>query len=210
MKVPVYNSTAKKVKDIEIPDDIYGAEVNDKVLAQYIYIYLSNQRQGNANTKTKAEVRGGGKKPFNQKGTGRARAGSIRSPIWVGGGRAHGPTNAVNYTLATTKKFRRSALRSALSKLVSSDKLNVIEKIEINGEKPLTKQALDLMDKFKIEKKTLVVTMDKNEDLLKATDNLKNIKVAVANEVNVYDILNSGKLLIEEAAVEFINNRARK
>lgn len=210
MLLPIYNQKAKKVKDVEVSDEIFGTEVNDKVLSQYVYSYLSNQREGNANTKTKAQVRGGGKKPFAQKGTGRARAGSIRSPIWSGGGRAHGPKSNVNWKKATTKNFRAAALRSALSKLISSDKLKLIETLDITENKPLTKQALDISKNFGSPKKLTVITSEMRPVVLNAFANVAKHSVKLVDEVNVYDLLNGGEVLIEESALDSIKLRSRK
>jgi len=210
MVLPIYNQKAKKVKDLEVSDEIFGAEVSDAVLAQYVYTYLGNQREGNANTKTKAQVSGGGKKPFAQKGTGRARAGSIRSPIWSGGGRAHGPKSYVNWKGKTTKKFRAAALRSALSKLIIADKLKLIEKMEVSDSKPLTKQALDISKSFGNPKKMTVITSEMRPELINAFSNVDKHFVKMVDEVNVYDLLNGGEVLIEEGALDFIKQRSGK
>ena len=210
MVLPIYNQKAKKVKDVEVSDEIFGATINNSVLAQYVYTYLSNQREGNANTKTKAQVSGGGKKPFKQKGTGRARAGSTRSPIWSGGGRAHGPKNYVNWKKATTKKFRAVALRSALSKLLAGEKLRVIETLNVEESKPLTKQALDISTNFGNPKKMTVITSEMRPGLINAFSNIEKHFVKLVDEVNVYDLLNGGEVLIEESALEFIKLRSKK
>ncbi|MEO6728970.1 MAG: 50S ribosomal protein L4 [Candidatus Dojkabacteria bacterium] len=210
MLLPIYNQKAKKVKDVEVSDEIFGADVNDSVLSQYVYIYLSNQREGNANTKTKAQVRGGGKKPFAQKGTGRARAGSIRSPLWKGGGRAHGPKSYVNWSKKTTKQFRATALRSALSKLLAADKLKLIDKLDVVDSKPLTKQALDISTSFGNPKKMTVVTLEMRPELINAFSNIDRHFVKLVDEVNVYDLLNGGEVLIEEGALDFIKQRSKR
>ena len=205
MKADLYSQKAKKVGDVELSDSIFNAEVNNKVLAQYVYIYLSNQRQGNANTKDKSEVRGGGKKPFAQKGTGRARAGSTRSPIWSGGGVTHGPTSEVNWKRKTTKSFRKSAIKNALSKLNKESNLKVVDAIEVK-EGNLTKQALDIVKDFGNPKKITIVAGENNKNLINSFSNLKTANVIAANELNAYDILNSGILVIDQKALEFINN----
>lgn len=206
MKADLFNQKGKVVGDIEVRDDIFGKDVNEKVLAQYVYIYLSNQRQGNANTKNKAEVRGGGRKPWRQKGTGRARVGTIRSPIWRGGGVTHGPTSDVNWKKNTTKTFRRSAIANALSKMMKSNFVKFVDSIEVDEKKPLTKQALDIVNAFDNPKKITILTGDlENKSLPKSFSNLEKKSVKAVNELNAYDILNSGVLLIDQKALEFIN-----
>ena len=205
MKTDLHNQNAEKIGDIDLKDDIFQVEVNDKVLAQYVYIYLSNQRQGNANTKTKAEVRGGGKKPWKQKGTGRARAGTIRSPIWRGGGVTHGPTSDVNWTRKTTKSFRKSAIKNALSKVAKNESLKVVDTFNFDKEKSLTKQAVDIVSKFGQPKKILFVSGEKDQLLVNSFANLKKAKVLPVNELNPYNILNSGVLVLDQKALEFIN-----
>src|SRR5690606_3656947 len=145
MKAKVYNQKAEEVKSIELNDLVFNKDVNDKVLAQYTYIYLSNQRQGNANTKDKSEVRGGGKKPWRQKGTGRARAGSSRSPLWRGGGVTFGPTSNVNWKKLTTKAFRKNAMRNALSKVAKENLLKIVDEFKLDADKALTKQAVNII-----------------------------------------------------------------
>lgn len=210
MKLAVYNQKADKVKDIDVADSVFNADVSDTVLAQYIYVYLSNKRQSNANTKTKAEVSGGGRKPWKQKGTGRARVGSIRSPIWKGGGRAHGPSNEINWSMKTTKNFRKAALRSALSKLNSEKRLKFIEEIKLNTKDSLTKQALDIAQAFGNPKRLTIVTLEKNNELLNAFANINKYSVKLASDVNVYDLLNGGAVLMEEKALDYIKLRSEK
>ncbi|CAG1771971.1 partial 50S ribosomal protein L4, partial [uncultured bacterium] len=140
MNLPVFNQKAKKIEEIEVNDSVFNAPVNDKVLAQYVYVYLSNQRESNAHTKDRSEVRGGGKKPWKQKGTGRARVGSIRSPIWKGGGVTFGPTNQTNWKRKLTKSFKAAAFRNAFSKLNKAGLLNIIDGFEIK--EPSTKEAV--------------------------------------------------------------------
>jgi len=209
MKLPLYNQIAKEVGEVEVNDSIFASDVNDKILSQYVYIYLSNQRQSNAHTKTKAEVRGGGKKPFNQKGTGRARAGSSRSPLWKGGGVTFGPTNNINWKRKTTKSFRAAAFRNAFSKLQSNNLIKILEGVQINKEEALTKQALEMINNFENPKKLTIIAFEKNEDLLKSFANLKKNRVISVSELSVYDLLNGGKILIEQKALDYINKWAK-
>ncbi len=209
MKVDVFNQKNKKVSDIEVKDFTEDGKVNNKVLAQYIYIYQSNQRQGNAQTKDRSQVSGGGKKPFAQKGTGKARAGSIRSPIWRGGGITFGPTTGVNWKKKTTKNFRRSALQNAFSKAFKEDIVKIVDEIKFK-EGGLTKQALDVVQNFGNPKKLMIVTLDKNENVLNAFSNVKNAKIIMVNRLNPYELLASGTVLIEQKALDFINEKFNK
>ncbi len=209
MKLPVFNQKAKEVSEIEVNDSVFASKVNDKVLAQYVYSYLSNQREGNAQTKGRAEVRGGGKKPWNQKGTGRARAGSIRSPIWRGGGVTFGPTNQVNWKKKTTKSFRASAFRNAFSKLVNEGTLRIVDEVSVDEKKPLTKQAIDLAKNFDKAKKILVVAAEKKPALINSVANLKKSKVVLVSELNVYDLLTGGLVLFEQKALDYTNKWAK-
>lgn len=210
MKADLYNQKAEKVGSVDLSDSVFNAEVNDKVLAQYIYIYRSNQRQSTANTKNKAEVRGGGKKPWKQKGTGRARAGSSRSPIWRGGGVTHGPTADVNWKRKTTKSFRRSAFESAFSKVNKAESVKIVDQFQFDSEKALTKQAIDLVKNFGSPKKLTIVSGENNKDLVNSFSNLDKMNVVFVNELNPYTVLNSGMLLVDQKALEYINKNWSK
>jgi large subunit ribosomal protein L4 len=210
MKTDLYNQKAEKVGSVDLSESLFNSDVNDKVLAQYVYIYRSNQRQSTANTKNKAEVRGGGKKPWKQKGTGRARAGSSRSPIWRGGGVTHGPTSDVNWKRKTTKSFRRSAFESAFSKVNKADAVKVIDQFQFDSEKALTKQALDLVKSFGAPKKLTIVSGENNKDLINSFSNLDRMNVVFVNELNPYTILNAGMLLVDQKALEYINKNWSK
>jgi large subunit ribosomal protein L4 len=204
MNLPVVDKNAKKVSEVEVNESVFNAKVNDKVLAQYVYVYLSNQRESNAQTKDKSEVRGGGKKPWAQKGTGRARAGSSRSPLWKGGGNTFGPTNKTNWKRKLTKSFKASAFRNAFSKLNQAGLLTVVESIELK--EPSTKEAVSIKANFENPKKMMIITAKKNENLIKSFSNVEKAKVALISEVNVYDLLNAGKVLIEKETLDYINN----
>lgn len=210
MKADLYNQKAEKVGSVDLSDSVFNAEVNDKVLAQYVYIYRSNQRQSTANTKNKAEVRGGGKKPWKQKGTGRARAGSSRSPIWRGGGVTHGPTADVNWKRKTTKSFRRSAFESAFSKVNKAESVKIVDQFQFDSEKALTKQAIDLVKNFGSPKKLTIVSGENNKDLVNSFSNLDKMNVVFVNELNPYTVLNSGMLLVDQKALEYINKNWSK
>lgn len=204
MNLPVLDQKAKKVSEVEVSDSVFNSTVNDKVLAQYVYVYLSNQRESNANSKDRSEVRGGGKKPWAQKGTGRARAGSSRSPIWKGGGVTFGPTNKTNWKRKLTKSFKAAAFRNAFSKLNKAGLLNVVDTLEIK--EPSTKEAISIQSNFENPKKMMIVTAKKNENLIKSFSNINKARVVLVSEVNVYDLLNAGKVLLEKEALDYINN----
>lgn len=207
MKTSVYNQKAEQIKEIEIAQNLLEDKVNDKVVAQYVYIYLSNQRQGNANVKDKSEVRGGGKKPYAQKGTGRARAGSIRSPIWRGGGVTFGPSNNVNWKRKTTKNFRASAFRNVFTKLLQEERVKIVDNFDLKAEEKMTKKALELMQNFNNPKKLTIVTSDKKEPLIKAFSNIKNARIITINRLNPYDLLVGGTILLENSALEQISEQ---
>lgn len=204
MKASLYNQKGKEIGVIELSDSVFGNKVSKKVLSQYVYSYLSNQRESNANTKDRSEVSGGGKKPFKQKGTGRARAGSNRSPIWRGGGVTFGPTNERNYKKKMTKKFRASAFRSAFSYLKAEDKLRILDKVELTDTNAITKNAIEILNAFSNPKKVLIVTAIKNPFLLRAFANVKNVYVQTISKINVYDLLNYNLVLVEQEALSYI------
>lgn len=204
MNLPVFDTKAKKVSDVEVNESVFNSRVNEKVLAQYVYVYLSNQRESNANTKDRSEVRGGGKKPWKQKGTGRARVGSIRSPIWKGGGVTFGPTNNTNWKRKLTKSFRASAFRSIFSKLQKEDLIRIVDSFVFK--EPSTKEAIEIKTNFDNAKKITIVTSKKNENLIKSFSNVKKANVVMVSEVNVYDLLNGGKVLVEKDALDYITN----
>lgn len=205
MKADLYNQKGKVVGEIEVEDKVFAANSNETVLSQYVFSFLSNQREGNAHTKDRSEVSGGGRKPWKQKGTGRARVGSSRNPIWRKGGVAFGPRNDVNWKKLIPKKIRRNAIRSAFSKMVADKKLNFVEKIELNKKNPLTKQAVEIVENFENPKKTTIITASLNRELVNAFANLKNHKVIYVKDLNAYDLLTGGKILLEKDSLEFIN-----
>lgn len=202
MNLDIFDLKAKKVGDLEISNEYKDSSVNNAVLSQYVYIYLSNQREGNAHTKDRSEVSGGGKKPWKQKGTGRARVGSSRSPIWTKGGITFGPRNEVNYKRRTTKSFRASAFRNALAYLVQSNNIKVIKEADIKEEEKMTKKAADILSAFENPKKVTIITADKRTNLIKAFANIKNANVVTITKVNPYLLLNGGVVLFEEEALK--------
>ena len=185
---------------LELPESIFDGVVNEAVLHQVIKAYLANQRQGNASTKTRAEVRGGGKKIWKQKGTGRARQGSIRAPHWRHGGVAFGPRPRF-YTQDIPKKVKALARRSAFNKRAMNDQVAVIERFDLSEAK--TKQIVQLLGKLGLgeQKKVLILTSGQNESVFRSARNLTNVAVLPFGEVSAYDVLNARQVLIEAEAL---------
>ena len=191
--VDVYNLEGKKVSTVDLKEEVFGIEPNENVVHSVLANYLANQRQGTQSTKTRAEVRGGGRKPWRQKGTGRARQGSIRAPQWIKGGIALGPKPR-KYSYRVNKKEKRLAIRSILSSKVLENNLVVLDKISFKDIK--TKQMVNALAKNKVEGKALVMIAEKNENVEKSTRNIENIKVTVVNTINVFDLLKYNKLVL--------------
>lgn len=201
-KLAVYNMTGAQTGEIELNDNVFGVEVNEALLHQAVVMQLANQRLGTHATKTRAMVRGGGKKPWRQKGTGRARAGSIRSPLWVGGGTTFGPQPR-SYAFTMPRKARRLAIRCALSAKVQAGELLVMEDISLN--QPKTKDVIKMLDSMKVgEDKALIIIGDVNENVDKSSRNIPGVKSITSNGLNVYDILYHDKVLITKDAISKI------
>lgn len=199
-KIKMLNLTGEKVKDIELKDNIWGIEPNDAVLHNTIVLNMANARQGTASTKTRAEVRGGGRKPWRQKGTGNARQGSIRATQWRGGGIVFGPNPNRNYTKKMNKKEKRLALLSALSYKVIDNELIVIDDLKFETSK--TKEMVNLLTNLNIEvNKVLVVVEELTENVCLSARNLANVKVVTYKEVNAFDLVSADNMLITEAAL---------
>ena len=198
-KIDVYNIEGKKVNDVELKEDIFGIIPNEELVHSVIVNYLANQRQGTQSTKTRAEVRGGGKKPWRQKGTGRARQGSIRAVQWIGGGVAFAPKpRSYRYTLP--KKVRRLAMKSALTSKVQANEMIVLD--ALNMEAPKTKEFVQILKNVNAAKKALVVTAENNENVIKSAANIPNVETALVNTINVYDILKYDSFIITTDAVK--------
>ncbi len=197
--VALYNISGKQVGEIELSENIFGANVNVEAMHQVVKMYLANQRQGTQSALTRAEVRGGGIKPWRQKGTGRARHGSIRSPQWKHGGIVFAPKPR-SYRYSVPKKIKRIAMKSALSSKVNDNNIIVLE--ELNFDAPKTKQVVSLLDNLKVDSKTLIVLADNNENIVKSARNIEGVKTAFVNTLNVYDILNYDKFIITKDAVK--------
>lgn len=200
-KVTVYNMLGAQVGEIELNDNVFGIEPNKAVMYEFIKMQLANKRQGTSSTKTRTEVRGGGKKPWRQKGTGRARVGSSRNPVWRGGGIAFGPKPR-DYSYKLPQKVRRLALKSALSSKALDNKIIVVD--ELNFDQPKTKTMVQALEALKVGKKTLVVTADGNVNVVKSSRNIEGIKPMRADFINVYDILKYDTLLMTRDAVAMV------
>ena len=192
-KVDVYDMKGKKVSDVELAESVFGIEPNEAIVHSVLVNYLANQRQGTQSTKTRAEVRGGGKKPWRQKGTGRARQGSIRAPQWIKGGIALGPKPR-SYSYTVNKKERRLALKSILSSKVAEKELTVVDKLEVK--EPKTKVMAQALTDLKVEGKTLIILADKNENVYLSSRNIEGVKTIQLNMINVFDLLNCSKLVL--------------
>ncbi len=197
-KVAVFSLEGKQVGDMELNDAVFGVDVNEALMHQVVVNQLANRRQGTVATKSRSLVRGGGRKPWRQKGTGRARVGSIRSPLWVGGGTVFGPTSR-DFSYSVPKKARRAALKSALSAKVRDGKLVVVEELSLN--EPKTKVMAGILGALEASKKPLVVIGDWDQNVELATRNLPNALLAKSAGLNVYDVLNHEKLVITKAAI---------
>lgn len=192
-KVDVYDLKGKKVSDIELADTVFGIEPNENIVHSVLVNYLANQRQGTGSTKTRAEVSGGGKKPWRQKGTGRARQGSTRSPQWIKGGIALGPKPR-SYRYTVNKKERRLAIKSILSSKVLEKELTVVDKLEVKEIK--TKTMAKALTDLKIEGKTLIVLPENNKNVYMSARNIEGVKAITANNINVFDLLKYTNLIL--------------
>nr|WP_317412532.1 50S ribosomal protein L4 [uncultured Solibaculum sp.] len=197
-KVSVVNMAGAQVGEIELNDSIFGIEPNQYVMHAVVVNYLANQRQGTQSTLTRAEVSGGGKKPWRQKGTGRARQGSTRAPQWRHGGIALGPKPR-DYRYTLNKKVRRLALKSAFSTKVQDNNLIVVDNIDVEGFK--TKTIVEMLKSLNVEGKALIVLADKNDNVYYSTRNIPGVEATLTNTLNVYDILNHDKFIIVKDAV---------
>ena len=192
-KVDVYDMKGKKVSDVELAESVFGIEPNEAIVHSELVNYLANQRQGTQSTKTRAEVRGGGKKPWRQKGTGRARQGSIRAPQWIKGGIALGPKPR-SYSYTVNKKERRLALKSILSSKVTENELTVVDKLEVKEIK--TKTMVKALADLKVEGKTLIVLPENNQNVFMSARNIEGVKTIALNNINVFDLLKYTNLIL--------------
>lgn len=200
-KFNVLDNEGKKVSTIQLSDDIFGIEPNERAMHAAVVNYLANQRQGTQSTKTRAEVRGGGRKPWRQKGTGRARQGSIRSPQWTGGGVALGPKPR-DYSYRLNRKLKRLALLSALSAKAKAGEIVVVKEYGVEDYK--TKTVVEMLKALKVDNKALIVTEEVDKFLVKSASNIPGVKTTTANLINVYDILNADMFVMSVDAAKKI------
>lgn len=199
MNLKVYSQDGNAVSSLEVSKDVFGVKPNESVMFDAVMVYQSNSRQATAKTKKRFEVSGGGRKPWRQKGTGRARAGSTRSPIWVGGGTVFGPTGVQNYKLKQNKKEHDLALRSALSLKAKKD-LVVLDSLTVSGK---TKDVVSLLKAFKLDNvKTLIVISD--DLVFQGASNLSNVGLRSVGNISVYDLLNFNKIVMVKENVKKI------
>ncbi|MFU0791321.1 50S ribosomal protein L4 [Cerasibacillus sp. JNUCC 74] len=198
-KVALFKQDGAQAGEMELNDSVFGIEPNTHVLHEAVVMQRSSMRQGTHAVKNRSEVRGGGRKPWRQKGTGRARQGSIRSPQWVGGGTVFGPTPR-SYSYKLPKKVRRLALKSALSSKVKENDLVVLESLTFD--EPKTKEAVKMLEALKIDKKALIVVTEKDDTIIRSTNNLQSVKVLTVEEINVLDLLGHDKLILTKDAAE--------
>ncbi|HKL12464.1 MAG TPA: 50S ribosomal protein L4 [Halanaerobiales bacterium] len=197
-----YNTNGEKVTDIDLSDDIFNSKVNEDVVHQVVTAQLAKVRSGNASTKTRSEVRGGGRKPWRQKGTGRARHGSIRSPLWVGGGITFGPKPR-SYNKKVNKKMKRIALKSVLTDKIQNESVMILD--EFNMDEIKTKKMASLLEDLNLsDKKVLIILPEKDENIYLSARNLPRVKTLVLDGLNTYDLLNNEVILMSEEAVRKI------
>ena len=199
VSVPVYNQLGEKISTVSLKGEVFGVEVNKTVMFDAVNVYRANMRQTTSKTKKRDEVSGGGKKPWRQKGTGRARAGSSRSPIWVGGGVVFGPTGDQNYKIQQNKKEHRLALKSALTLRVK-DGLKIVDTLELKDTK--TKAFVEILTTLKVEGRIMVVLPEIEDNVALSARNLANVTVTTPNNVSVYDLLNHQAVIMSKAAVK--------
>jgi len=200
-KVSVFDMAGKQVAETELSDAVFGIEPNEAVMHAMVVNYLANQRQGTQSTLTRTEVRGGGRKPWRQKGTGHARQGSIRAPQWTHGGVALGPKPR-DYSYTLNKKVKRLAMKSALSSKAQNENLIVLDALNLEGFK--TKTIVEMLKALNVDSKALIVTAEADQKVVKSAANIPGVKTAAVNTLNVYDILNHDKFIVVKNAVEKI------
>ena len=200
-KVTMLKMNGSSAGDIDLNDDIFGIEINENAVHEVIKNYLANQRQGTQSAKTRAEVRGGGRKPFRQKGTGMARQGSRVAPNHVGGGVVFAPKPR-DYSYTIPKKVKRLAMKSALSSKVKEGEIIIVD--ELNFDAPKTKEMVEFLENIKAEKKALIVTAEKNEEVVKSASNIPGVLTTQVGTLNVYDIINHTSFIVTKDAISKI------
>ena len=200
-KISINNLKGEKVRDLTLKSSIWSVDINENAMKKMVRLQLDSSRQGTAKTKNRSEVSGGGRKPWKQKGTGRARQGSIRATQWRGGGIALG-VNPRDYSFKINRKERVLALKSALASKLNDKKILVVDSLKLNDLK--TKTGVQLLKDLKLEGKVLFVANEDAENLYMATRNLNNVLVLFPDEINVYDILNADELVFDEASIKMV------
>ena len=202
MEIPVYSKEGEKIDNLQLDDKKFGGPIRKKLLRDAVIMYEANKRQGTASTKTKGDVAGGGRKPWTQKHTGRARAGSIRSPLWKGGGVSHGPKPR-DYSFAIPKKARRLALYTALSAKARDNELVVID--DLNFDIPKTKQMVGILKALNMDNSSCLIVIPRvNETVWKSARNIPSVKVMTSTELNAYEVLKPKKVLLTKEALSSI------
>ncbi len=202
MKATLYNQQGEELKKIELPEEVFNLDINLDLVHQVAVCQASNRRQGSAHTKDRSEVSGGGKKPWRQKGTGRARHGSIRSPLWKGGGVTFGPRSEKNYEKIVPKKMRKKALLMVLSGKIRDKELIFIDKIHPENEK--TKSMKKIIDNFSVNSSLLILTPEKNEKIILGTRNIPKTEAMPVKNINVIDLLSFKYLFMTEDSIKVI------
>jgi large subunit ribosomal protein L4 len=204
--IVVYNKEGKQIEKIELNRDIFNGEVNSRLLYQVVKMYQNNRRQGTASTKTRAEVSGGGRKPWRQKGTGRARVGSIRSPLWRGGGVVFGPhPREFNYSLS--KKVRLGALKSSINARVNSKDVIIIDQIKLDNLK--TREVIKILDSLRVKQKVLIVLDPKEQNISRAVKNIPFVHAVRSSDLTAFDVLNFKKIILTKAAFKGLIHRLK-
>ena len=201
LKLDVYNVDGKKVSDVELKEEIFGITPNETVVHSVVVNYMANQRQGTQSTKTRAEVSGGGRKPWRQKGTGRARQGSIRAPHWIKGGIALGPKPR-SYSYRVNRKEKALAVKSVLSSKVADENVVILDKLELAEIK--TKNMAKVLNNLKVEGKTLILLPERNENVQYSARNIEGVSTRLVTSMNAYDLLNCKKIVLTLDAVKKI------
>lgn len=201
IELPVHNIKGENIGEISLRDDIFNTKINKYLVHQVVKHYLANKRRGTASTKNRSEVRGGGVKPWRQKGTGRARAGTNRSPIWVGGGIVFGPAPR-DYSFSLPKKMKVVALNSLLSDKVKNKEFIIIDKLFLEENK--TKRMVEILKNLQASKKPLIIIEKEDNDIAQAVRNIKGAKVLPVSKINTYDLINQGKIIITKDALQRI------
>ncbi len=206
-KVVVYDTKGEKTKELKLDPEIFDKKINERLLFEVTQAYLSNRRQATAKTKKRGEVSGGGRKPWRQKGTGRARTGSIRNPLFRGGGIIFGPTGEQNYKKVIPQKKRKAALLSALSSKAGKDQILIVGKLEFK--KPKTRDLIDILSKLPVEGQILLVISEKDFNLAKSASNIPNVYVTLASNLNALEILGADRIIFVKDSLEKLENRVK-